>query len=78
AIRFNDISGAGYRFIADQVIDIDSRNPQTASRVASSFNMWKTLDTKRQELVKTELQRILAKPGLSSNVFEIVSKSLAN
>lgn len=78
AVRFNDLSGEGYRFVADQVLDIDSRNPQTASRVASCFNQWKTLDLKRQALVKAELERILAKPGLSSNVFEIVSKALNN
>lgn len=77
-IRFNDLSGEGYRFVADQVLDIDSRNPQTASRVASCFNQWKTLDLKRQALIKAELERILAKPGLSSNVFEIVSKALNN
>ncbi len=30
----------------------------------------------RRELMKTELQRIVGQPGLSKDVFEIVSKSL--
>jgi aminopeptidase N len=78
SVHFNARSGTGYKFIADQVIDIDGRNPQVASRLATSFNQWRLLEPDRQELVKTELKRILATPALSSNVFEIVSKSLAN
>jgi aminopeptidase N len=78
SIHFNARSGTGYKFIADQVIEIDARNPQVASRLATSFNQWRTLEPLRQDLVKSELKRILAVPGLSTNVFEIVSKSLAN
>ena len=78
SVYFNARSGTGYKFIADQVIDIDPRNPQVASRLATSFNQWRTLEPERKTLVESELKRILATPGLSSNVFEIVSKSLAN
>jgi len=78
AIHFNAKNGSGYKFIADQIIDIDTRNPQVASRLATSFYQWRTLDQARQELVKNELKRILATPGLSSNVYEIVSKSLGH
>jgi aminopeptidase N len=78
SVRFNAKDGSGYKFIADQIIEIDSRNPQVASRLATSFYPWRTLDSHRQELAKGELKRILATQGLSSNVFEIVSKSLAN
>lgn len=75
-VRFNDISGDGYRFIADQIIEIDGRNPQVAARLMSGFGSWRQLDVKRQELIKAELKRILAKPGLSSNVFEHATKML--
>jgi aminopeptidase N len=75
-VHFHDKSGSAYRLIADQIIDIDSRNPQVASRLMSAFNQWRSLDDERQTLMKTELSRILAKPGLSSNVFEIASKTL--
>ncbi|HVK60757.1 MAG TPA: aminopeptidase N [Bdellovibrionales bacterium] len=76
-VNFHDVSGEGYRFIADQVIDIDSRNPQVASRLVTAFQCLKQLEMKRQKLMHTELKRILAKPGLSSNVFELVSKTLS-
>lgn len=75
-LRFNDPSGAGYRLIADQILEIDERNPQVASRLMAGFGQWRTLDTKRQMLIRAELERILSKPGLSSNVYELASKTL--
>jgi aminopeptidase N len=75
-VRFHDKGGKPYRMIADQVLEIDSRNPQVASRLMGAFSQWKCFDQDRQKLMKAELERILAKPGLSANVFEIASKTL--
>jgi aminopeptidase N len=58
------------------VLDIDERNPSLASRAVSVFNQWKRYDEKRKALMKAELERIVAKPGLSAGVFEIASKAL--
>ncbi len=77
AVRFHDASGAGYRFIADHVLDIDSLNPQIAARLVSAFTLWKRFDFKRQTLMKAELERMLKTPKLSKDVYEVVSKSLA-
>jgi aminopeptidase N len=76
AVRFHDLSGAGYTFLADQVLVLDTMNPQIAARLVSTFTMWKRYDAKRQELMKRELERILATPKLSKDVYEVVSKSL--
>jgi aminopeptidase N len=75
-VRFHEISGEGYQFIADQVLDIDSRNPQVAARLVGAFNQWKSFDQERQGLMKIQLERMIAHPKLSPNVFEIVSKTL--
>jgi aminopeptidase N len=75
-LRFHDRSGAGYRFIADQVLDIDARNPQVAARLMGGFGQWRHFDAGRQQLMKAELGRILAQPKLSANVFEMASKML--
>ncbi len=77
SVRFHDLSGAGYAFIADHVLAIDPLNPQIAARLVSSFTIWKRYDAKRQALMKKELERILAAPKLSKDVYEVVSKSLA-
>ncbi|WP_084462844.1 aminopeptidase N [Oceanibaculum pacificum] len=74
---FHAADGAGYRFIADQVIALDSMNPQVASRLFSPFARWRRFDAARQALLKAEIERVLAAPGLSKDVYEIASKSLA-
>jgi aminopeptidase N len=75
--RFHAADGAGYRFLADQVLALEALNPQIAARLLSPLSRWRRYDAARQKLMKGELARIAAKPGLSPDVFEIVSKSLA-
>jgi aminopeptidase N len=73
---FHVVGGAAYRFHASRVIELDSLNPQLASRMASAFNQWQRYDQGRQALMKIELERIAAVDGLSPGVFEIISKAL--
>lgn len=75
-VRFHDKSGAGYRFLADKIQELNSINPQIAARLVSPLISWRRYDPERQIQMKQELERILAIKDLSSNVFEIVSKSL--
>ncbi len=75
-VRFHRADGAGYRFLADHVLALDELNPQVASRMVSAFNPWRDFDPSRQELMCHELERILAKPGLSKDVGEIAGKAL--
>lgn len=75
-VQFHAVDGAAYQFFADQVMEIDERNPSVAARVVSLFNQWKRYDESRKQMMQTQLERILAKPKLSPGVYEIVSKSL--
>lgn len=45
--------------------------------MVGAFTTWKQYDSKRQAMIKAQLERIVAVNGLSENVFEIASKSLA-
>ena len=76
-VRFHAADGAGYRFLADTIIQLDPDNPQIAARMVSSLGQWRRFDPARQGLMKAELSRIVALPGLSKNTFEMASKSLA-
>ena len=76
-VRFHDRSGAGYAFLADEVIAIDPSNPTTAARLVQPLCAWRRHDAARQALMQHELERVLAAPGLSKNTYEMVSKSLA-
>jgi aminopeptidase N len=73
---FHDASGRGYRFLADTILKVDKLNPQTAARQVPPLGRWRRFDEARQALMRTELQRIVATPGLSKDVFEQASKSL--
>jgi aminopeptidase N len=76
-VRFHDATGAGYRFLADIVIQLDPSNPQVAARIVGPLGQWRRMDAARQALMQSESRRILALPGLSTNTYEIVSKSLS-
>ncbi|ERH49316.1 aminopeptidase N [Ectopseudomonas chengduensis] len=76
-INFHRADGAGYRFLADQVITLNALNPQIASRLLAPLTRWRKYGSSRQALMKAELERILASGELSSDVYEVVSKSLA-
>ncbi|MEE1925763.1 aminopeptidase N [Pseudomonas sp. 148P] len=76
-VNFHAADGSGYRFLADIVIELNALNPQIASRQLAPLTRWRKYDDKRQALMKGELQRIRDSGSLSSDVFEVVSKSLA-
>ena len=75
-INFHDEAGEGYRFLADNVIALDKLNPQIASRQLTPLTKWRRYDLARQALMREELARVLAEPGLSRDTYEIASKSL--
>jgi aminopeptidase N len=76
-INFHAADGSGYRFLADLVIQLNGFNPQIASRQLAPLTRWRKYDSARQALLKAELVRIRDSGDLSSDVFEVVSKSLA-
>ncbi len=77
ALRFHAANGSGYRFLTDRVLELDGLNPQVAARLLAPFGQWRRYDEGRQSLIKGEIERVLAKEGLSRGTYEIASKTLA-
>ncbi|WP_040725738.1 aminopeptidase N [Thiomicrorhabdus sp. Kp2] len=75
-LGFHRANGDGYAFLAEQVIKLDSINPQVAARIVAPFTHWQRYDEKRQQLMKKSLNVIVNADTLSKDVYEIVSKSL--
>jgi aminopeptidase N len=75
--RFHDPSGAGYRFLADQILAVDGFNPSIAARLVEPLGAWRRYDAALGEMMRAQLQRIVESPGLSKNVFEMASRALA-
>ena len=74
---FHDASGRGYDFLSDMILAADALNPQAAARLVPPFGRWRRFEARRAELMRQTLEKIVAKPGLSRDVFEQASKSLA-
>ena len=75
--RFHEASGAGYRLLGSQLAVLDAINPQIAARLAAAFNGWRRLEPNRAAMMRAELERLAALPGLSRDTSEIVSRALA-
>lgn len=73
---FHDESGRGYRMIADLVLELDPINAQTAARFIPGLGRWRKIEPVRAALMRAELERIAAAPGLSKDTREQVTKSL--
>lgn len=76
AVRFHNPDGSGYQFLADQIISLNAINPQIASRLLKPLSKWKKIIPEGAKLMKAQLERIMAEPTLSKDVYEVVSKSL--
>jgi len=73
-LHFHAADGSGYRFLTEQVLAIDSFNPQIAARLLGAFGRWRRYDTARQGLMHSELEAILGTDGLSRDSYEVASK----
>jgi aminopeptidase N len=73
----HDRSGEGYRFLADSILAVDKLNPQNAAKLVPPLGRWRRFGEERAPKMRAALEHILAAPGLSKDVYEQVSKSLA-
>jgi aminopeptidase N len=75
--RFHAIDGSGYRFLREILDQLNHTNPQVASRLITPLLQFKRFDFTRQTLMKHELQTLAARTDLSNDLFEKVSRALA-
>jgi aminopeptidase N len=73
---FNRADGAGYAFLAAQIIEIDKRNPQVAARVLTSMRSWRSLEPGRAAHAKAALLTIDRAGALSTDVRDLVDRML--
>jgi len=74
--QFHHLSGQGYVFLTDAVLSLNKTNPQIAARLLLPLIQWKQHDSKRQQMMKAQLQRIFDTPHLAKDVYEIAEKGL--
>lgn len=73
---FHKVDGKAYELLADIIIKLNKINPQIGSRLAGTFNNWKSYAVPYSNNMKLQLERINAEPDLSKDIREIVSNAL--
>jgi aminopeptidase N len=76
AQSFHNPDGSGYRWLAQQLLDLDGRNPITASRFLKLYMGWRRYDNQRQQQMLAALTW-LAERLQSANSLEVVERCLA-
>ena len=76
-VQFHAAGGQGYELLTETIVRLDDINPQVAARLVNPLIRWRRFDDSRQKKLQKCLKKIAAKPGLSNDVYEIVSKALA-
>ncbi len=75
-LRFHAPDGSGYAFLVERVLELDAINPQIAARLLRNLSRWRRLDEGRQAHAREQLERVLARPGLSRDLHEVVLRLL--
>ncbi len=74
---FHREDGAGYKFLADFVIELNDINPKTGAGLVRRLTQYKRYDDSRQKLMLKELKRIMTTPKLDPVIKELVGQALA-
>lgn len=74
--QFHRADGAGYYFLTEKIVELDSFNPQIAARLVSPLTSWRNYLPGLQKQMKQALEALLGTDHLSKDVYEIVQKSL--
>jgi len=72
---FHKEDGSGYRFIAEELVALDKRNPQIAARMGISLTRFANYADLRKKQMREALT-FLASHSLSRDLQEVVSKAL--
>ena len=75
---FHRKDAAGYQFWSLRVLEIDAFNPQLAARLARALDRWSRLAEPYRSAAREAISRVAAKPDLSNDVREVVSRALAD
>ena len=76
-VQFHKEDGSGYQFIAEQIAEMDSRNPQIAARLALVLTRFAHIEPGRRGLMQKSVIW-LSERQLSDNLHEIIAKALAS
>lgn len=75
-VNFHAEDSSGYQFLYEILVDLNTRNPQVASRLIEPLIRFKRYDAKRQGLMREVLEKLKGLENLSGDLFEKITKAL--
>ena len=75
-VNFHAEDGSGYAFLAQHIVQLDSRNPQMAARIAIPLSRFAHYGENRQSMMRSALAHIKGEQGISPDLLEVVGKAL--
>ena len=74
-VNFHNADGSGYEFLTQQILALNTVNPQIAARLVTPLTKWKKFPEPNRQHMRDALQNIANEPNLVKDLHEIVSKS---
>ncbi|MGD9540227.1 aminopeptidase N [Methylocystis sp.] len=74
--RFHALDGSGYDLLTSVVLQVDPKNPQLAARLLSALRSWRTMESRRRDLIEARLKHIVAQENLSADLRDIATRAL--
>lgn len=75
---FHAADGSGYRFLVEILTDLNTRNPQVASRLIEPLIRFRRYNSDRQKLMRAALEQLKGLDNLSGDLYEKISKALSH
>jgi aminopeptidase N len=75
---FHSVTGRGYEFLASKIANLNTINPQVASRLITPLIQFKSFAQPHQQLMKAQLVRLQALPNLSNDLKEKLDAALTD
>ncbi|MBD1574698.1 aminopeptidase N [Vibrio sp. S17_S38] len=75
-VNFHAIDGSGYRFASEILEFLNKSNPQVASRMIDPLLKYRQYDGVRQQLIRSELEKLSKLDNLAKDLFEKINKAL--
>ncbi len=74
--QFHRPDGKGYAFVADMLLEFDAFNPQLAGASRPVFRTWRMMSADRRTQALSHLQRLSKRGGLSSDLSDIIERTI--
>jgi aminopeptidase N len=71
-VAFQKEDGSTFKWFCDEILKIDRKNPQVASRLCGNFNFIKKFPEGMKQKAQAEIKRLLEDPQLSKNSRELL------